>query len=64
MLINIQSEWPLIFTEVHEVPSFTSQSTNVLEKYNVSPFLRSKAKGTKFDLAKKKTCQGQPRVTI
>ena len=38
---------------MHEAPSFLSQSTIVLEKYNVSPFLHSKAQGTKFDLDEK-----------
>ena len=59
----IKYPWPLLFTEVHEAPSFITQSTTFLEKYNVSPFLHSKAQGTKFDFDKK-IGQGQPRITI
>ena len=45
--------WPLVFTEVHEAPSFISRSTIVLEEKNVAPFLHSKTKGTKYDLDEK-----------
>ena len=41
---------PLVFTEVHEAPTFISESPIVLGEYNVSTFLHSKAQGTKFDL--------------
>ena len=51
----------LAFTKVHEVSTFISKSTIVLEKCKVSPFLHSKIQGTKFDLD---ISQGQPRVTI
>ena len=38
---------------MNEAPSFISQITIILEKYIVSPFLHSKAQGTKFDLDQK-----------
>ena len=48
---------------IHRGACTISQLTTVLERDKVSPFLHSKAQGTKFDL-EGKIGQGQHRVTI
>ena len=52
LMISQLFHWPLAFTEVHVQPTFLSQTTNVLERYKVSPFSIQNPKGSNLTLMK------------